>query len=560
MSIDAEILPASHVEELVRALTRGLRAFQMYLPNNPMYQRAEQQLQEAFGPIWAVLDEVTFAISETELTWEGQVVYQQENKAESFAFSLYKDGMRLLSLRRGAEEEEVARFLQTVTRARLLPADANDDLLTLLWAQDFQRIRHEFAEVISDPWVYDPQALSLGGQAQEPAQVQTRIREEVGPAAARPEGVVDLEDFDSTLYFLDEIEIASLARQVEEEYTRDLRASALDVLFDLLELQIEPAVRSEIAGVVETLFPNILSRGEFRTVAGILRETRLVLQRAERIDPELRGRLEALEAQLSDPATIAQLLQFLDESELPPDEADLGEVLRELRPSALGAILTQLPRLTSERVRELIGAAAERLAASNSPELLRLLGSLGAEALPGAIRLAARLGFQASIGPLSQLVRHVAPEVRLAAVEALSELGTPSALAGLEPAIDDADRDVRMAAVAAVGRRGYAGALRRLQAIVQGRGPLAIERGEKRQIFEAYAAVAGPAALRTLRDVVLPQGLFRRKAATDTRTCAVYAIGRLRSPDARLLLEELAGDKELPVRHAAVSLLREWPG
>jgi hypothetical protein len=60
--------------------------------------------------------------------------------------------------------------------------------------------------------------------------------------------------------------------------------------------------------------------------------------------------------------------------------------------------------------------------------------------------------------------------------------------------------------------------------------------------------------------VALPQGLFRRKAATDSRTCAVYALGRLRLPDARLVVEELANDKELAVRHAAVSLLREWPG
>lgn len=544
----------------MRALTRGLRAFQMYLPNNPMYQRADLQLREAFAPIWAVLDEVTFQITETELAWEEQVVYSQGNKSESFAFALYKDGMRALTLRKGSEEEEVSRFLQTVTRARLLAADANDDLLTLLWQEDFHRIGYQFAEVVSDPWVYDPQALSLEGPEGEADQVQARVREEVGSVPARPEGVVDLEEFDSTLYFLDEIEIASLARQVGEEYDRDLRGAVLDILFDLLELQPETEIRSEVLGILETLFPNILSRGQFRTVAGILRELRLVAQRSSRLEEETRERMEAVEAQLSDPATIAQLLQFLDESDTAPDETDLGEVLRELRPTALGAILTELPRLSSDRIREVIGAAADRLAGANSQELLRLLATLNAEALPGAIRLAARLGLQSSIGPMSQLVRHIAPEVRLAAVEALGQFGSPSAMAGLEPAIEDGDRAVRMAAVAAVAARGYAGALRRLQQIVLGKGPLAIERGEKRQIFEAYAVVAGPNALETLRGIALPQGLFRRKASTDTRTCAVYAIGRLRSPDARLLLDELANDKELPVRHAAVSLLREWPG
>ena len=107
MSIDSEILPVSHVEELVRALVRALRAFQMYLPNNPMYQRAQQQLEEAIPPVWAVLDELTLLVRETDLVWEDQVVYQQPSKSESFAWGLYKDGMRLVTLRKGAEEEEI---------------------------------------------------------------------------------------------------------------------------------------------------------------------------------------------------------------------------------------------------------------------------------------------------------------------------------------------------------------------------------------------------------------------------------------------------------------------
>jgi hypothetical protein len=45
-------LPAQQVEELIRTIVKGLRAFQMYLPNNPIYQRAEQGIHDAFLPIW----------------------------------------------------------------------------------------------------------------------------------------------------------------------------------------------------------------------------------------------------------------------------------------------------------------------------------------------------------------------------------------------------------------------------------------------------------------------------------------------------------------------------
>jgi hypothetical protein len=57
---------------------------------------------------------------------------------------------------------------------------------------------------------------------------------------------------------------------------------------------------------------------------------------------------------------------------------------------------------------------------------------------------------------------------------------------------------------------------------------------------------------------VVHRGLFHRKAPPEMRTCAVYALARLRSPEARALLEEVQADKELSVRHAATTLLRDW--
>lgn len=557
MSLDAAILPVSNVEELVRALVRALRAFQMYLPNNPMYQRGAQNLQEAFLPVWAVLSEVSFAVTESDLTWEGEVVYSQPNRGESFAFWLYKDGMRSLTLRRGCEEEEVARLLQTISRARQLPADASDDLLTLLWEQEFTRVTYQFAEVIAEPLVLDPQAQAMAAGDAPPEVTRERVRDEV--AEPRPAGVVDLEEFDATLYFLDEVEVAELARQVEDEYRRDLRVPSLEILLDLLELQTDPAAHEETVEILDVLLPNLLSRAEFPTVALLLREVRGVLQRVRQIAPETRARLEAIGHRLNEPATITQLLSLLDEATVLPPEADLGEVLSELQAPALGAILAYLPRLVSVQVRTVVGAAAERLAAAHGAALLRLLGSLETDALPGAIQLAARLGNLGAIPMVGELVRHAAPEVRLAAVEALAQFGTPAALAALEPAIEDVERPVRTAAVAAVARRGFGGALRRLESVVQGRSGVPFERAERRAVFEAYAAVAGPPGLEVLREVVLPSGLFRRKSPTEVRTCAVYALGRLRTPEARSLLAQLSNDKELPVRHAASTLLRDWP-
>jgi hypothetical protein len=552
-------LPVTQVEELVRTMAKGLRAFQMYLPNNPMYQRAEQAIQQAFLPIWSSTQQLGLSVVETDLIWEEQLVYHQPTKSESLAWMMYKDGMRFLILRPGVEEGEIIRFLQLVTRARLLPSDAADDLLTLLWEQDFSHIDYQFAEIISDSlMVMDPQANDA--LLQQDASTQAVVREEIrNDAADRLATGLDMEDFDSTLYFLDDKEIQQLTREVDDEYTRDERRASFEALLDIFELQPAAAVRQEVLAIFDHLFPNLLNRGEFRTVAGLLREFRTVSQRVTALEPGIKEKLLSFQARLSEPAILSQLLQSLEESTAMPTDEDVGEVLGELHATGLETMLTFLPTLTRPAIRGILEASVDRLATAHTDVLLAILGRHESAALSGAVALCGRLDLQIAVPLLDRLVAHRDGAVRLATVEALSKIGSAGALTALERALDDPDRAVRLAAVSTVSAKGYRAALRRLEAVVLGKGPHELERAEKRQFFEAYAMVAGPAALPVLSNILEPRGFLRKKESTETRTCAAYAIGRLLSPAAREVLERIQQDKDLPVRNAAHRALRDWP-
>lgn len=553
-------LPPQQVEELIRTIVKAVRAFQMYLPNNPIYQRSVEGLRAAFLPIWSTVPELVLKVVETDLHWEDHVVYHQPTKSDSFAWTLYKDGLRVLTLRPGAEEDELPIFLQTVVRARLLSVDAGDDLLTLLWEHDFVLIDYRFAEIITDTLsVLDPQAIDMGAgpDPYQQAQTQQKVRDELGTIVP---GGIDLDEFDSTLYFLDENEINSLKQQVEEEYQGDIRTSALAAMLDVFELQPNTTVREELIGVLESVFPNLLNRGEFRTVAWLLRELRLIGSRVAAIDAGVKTKLDSFETRLSEPGLLAQMLQVVDEAVGVAQDDDMAELLKELRVPALEPLLAHLPLVKNERARGILEQAADRIVRGHVEELVRLLRHKTSPGLVGAVQLARRLQLPPTVAPLGELVGHGEPSVRFAAVEALGTIGTPGALSLLERAIDDADRAVRVAAVTVAATRGYKGALRRLEAVVQGHGPHELERAEKRVFFEAYAAVAGPAALAPLSDILEPKGMFRRKESPETRTCAAYAIAKIRTADAHEILERVSTDKELSVRNAAARALREWEG
>ena len=128
-------------------LVKGLRAIQLYLPNNPIYQKAVENVRAGFGPVWEEYTELDIHVTESALVWEGVEVYSQENKSESVAWVLFKDGVRTLSFEQGVEDEEIVALLEVIKQAQSLPKDAPDDLLTLLWEEDFQRVRYAAVEL-----------------------------------------------------------------------------------------------------------------------------------------------------------------------------------------------------------------------------------------------------------------------------------------------------------------------------------------------------------------------------------------------------------------------------
>ena len=548
-----KLLAATQVSELIQTVAKALRAFQMYMPNNPIYQRAIQNVRAAFQPIWAATDELLIHVVETELVWEDQVVYRQANKAESLAWSLFKDGMRELTIHKGAEDEELPRLLAIINQARFLATDAGDDLLTLLWAHEFQLIQHQFVDLFGEGGgaTPEPSGTTAGGES-TPAERKAQAAQE---AQARPEGVVAVDEFDSTLYFLDESEMGYVATELEAEYRRDVRTSALDILFDLMEVNSDEKARDEVLSILEQLFPNFLNSRDFRAAAAVLRETKQLKEKSLGFTPAHIQRLGTFTSSLSEPATVGQLLQSLDEASGLGVDTHAAEVIKELRASALEPLVGWLPSLSSAPLRKTLEEVIDRLAGNNTAEVHRLLKT-DSPALEGIIALCGRLALHQAVPGLAETLGHVKPSVRLATVQTLGLLGTPGAMSLVDRAIDDADKAVRIAAVRLVGTRGYKGALKRVETVVLGKSK-DIDLTEKMAFFEAYGSIAGANGLKALSAILLQRGLLRMKEPADTRACAAMALGRIRTPEARDILQRATDDKELVVRNAVNRALRE---
>ena len=546
-------LPPAQVEELLSLIGKALRAVQLYLPNNPVYQRAIENVRVACRKIWEATGDLVFDVQESDLRWEGNVVYHNEQKNESIAWTLFKDGVRTVTLRPGVEENEIVRFMQVLHQARVLQADAADDLLTLLWQEDFQFLAYTFQEVQVD----QPAAI----EAEEPAsttapvEVQQQVQQEAPPQRE----VVSADEFDTTLYFLEDQEIGYLQDEVEREYAQDLRHNVLSLLFDLLELQSYGSVRAELIAIVENFIPYLLGSGDFHSVAFVLRQLREVVQRAKDLIPEHREALLAIPTRLSQPEALSQLLQALDEATAHPSEEELGELFRELKPEAIVTLAGWVSRLGNEQVRTLVKRSAERLAAQNPAEVLKALASSDSATALEMVRLAGRLRLATAPDGMGPLLERGNREMKLAVVDALTSIASPTALRLLEGAVEDPERDVRIAAVRFLSSRGHRGAFQRIEAAVLGGKLRHVDLTEKIAFFEAFGSLAGGSGVGVLERILMPRGLLARREDAGSRACAAMALGKIRTPEARAVLERAAQDREALVRNAVSRALREMP-
>lgn len=534
------------VEELLRLFGKAARAHQLYLPNNPVYKAAQEALRAAFAPIWDEADELVLGFTENTVRWEGITVLEEPTRgSDSLPWLFFKDGVREIRLLRGFDDEELAKLLGILQRVRKAAPD-EDDLLTMLWEGDFTLLRYRYVDLTVEPTA----PLADGGEAlTADGEERTAVVEEVELESGR-KGVVNMSDFDATLYFLDEREIEYLQDEVRREYQSDLRQNVIAMLLDIYEQQPDPGIREEVADTLDNLMLHMLSAGQFQTVAYLVRESLVSAQRAIELLPEQRERMSQLPARLSAPEALTQLLQSLDEAvELPPS-AELMELFEQLRATALETVLEWLGRLQNARLRPLLEQAAARLAAQNTAELVRLIQSPSRPVALEAVRRAGALRTPAAVAPVAKVLAEGDVELRVTAVQALVEIGSPGALQVLERAVEDPERDVRVAAVRALQARSYRAVLPRLEALVRGRTIRETDLTEKMAVFEAYGSLCGEGGIPGLDAILNGKTLFGRREDPELRACAAVALGRIGTPGAVDALRKASGEKDVVVRNA----------
>ena len=581
---------ATALRVLLHSWEKGLRTLSIYLPNNPVRQLTIDALQEGLSGLWKQLPEFTLTVSEAGLEWKSEIVLPVENKSESLAWTLFRDGITWMVFSPGAEEEEIVTFLTLIQRARTLTDEDEEDLRTLLWSADFQFIRYkvaELGEIDGEPIEGTPASdrapklspdkvreLLLGDTAaaqgedgdegsqedsQEEGQDEGQDDSQEGgdgqSSAPVPKGVVNLTEYESTLYFLDEAEIDYLRDEVRREYEQNLKENVLSMLFDIFEEQPDAEARADIISILSDLLPHLLNAGDFHSVAYLISETQVVLGGAEEMLPEHRRLLEGLTTTFSRPEAVEQLLEALEVGTIEPAIDETEQVFAHLTPEVLSTVLKWYGLLSNEEVRQTLERTADRMAEESPTAVGVALESSERVVVVQALRLVKEGGLEGVGDQLVGLVGHDDVGIRNVLVRALVAVPTSQTMKALVRLMEDTDPEVRTAAVRALAMRRYKGALPFLEKVVLDKQLRSHDLTERRAFFQAYGTIAGESGVANLREILLPK-VFWRPVDSDTRACAAMALGVVPSQSARGALQRATKARDRVVRTAAMKALQ----
>jgi HEAT repeat protein len=554
-------IPHPEIGELLQAFDKAARAGRLYAANNPVYQGFIAAFNGGIGRLWERVPVLTIHVDESGFRCQGRAYAIGEGR-ESLPFQFYRDGIRVLTLLPGFEEE-AERFLLVVNAARHVDQDSTDDLVTLLWEEEFTSFQYSYVDALAEGFDI-PDAAPLAMEKVDTAALTKEV-ETGGDPDERPPAVsegrptvatsVRHEDFEETLYFLEAEELEYMRQEVELEWDRDTKSHVLDALFDRMEDAVAER-QLEILRILRQLLPAYLGRGDLKSAARILEEVNHVLASRTLVADAQRKEAEALIRALSDPQVLGQLLAALEDGSIDPAAGELSVFLTNLGPDALPLLIRAMETTETAALRRRLGQAIEGLGREHPRILIGLVGADDAPVALGAARLSGQLQLADAASHIASLYRRADAAGRRVAIEALVQVKSSIAMAAAQEAHEDEDREVRIAAARGLAGARYQPARARLDALIQSRVLREADLTEQIAFFEAFGAVANAESVKMLDRLLNGRRLLGRERP-EIRACAAMALGKVGTPEARRVLEESAQDAHPMVRSAVTKALAE---
>ncbi|HAR36134.1 MAG TPA: hypothetical protein DCR87_04375 [Acidobacteria bacterium] len=584
--------------ELVLALANTISALKIF----PAHHSSAIHFRRDFiSRLKAFLDrfqKLELEVGEFAFYYQGKPVYQDEISSKSLPFFFYKDGLRVLALYQGMDEQEIGEFLELVRTETAKPAEESD-LVNALWLKDLANVQYYAPEEFIENRILEERAESLNKKGLQiiPQELANRVveikvdRQKIfsGQVELRPEEKQALESFQDqefpdlpetwqqTLSFaegegkpeeipgqekapgslpekvtLNRAEMDTLNQLIERNRQLLPEEEFVNLMMEILALEKYLEQYRANLEILRTFYQESIKAGRFEIPILLDKKIKDLKALINQDQPEKLPLLESFAAATSS-------LQILDEvRKLVDQKAELNylalfDYVKQFGDRALPFLAEFYEKIDNPEFRASLRQLIRSKLQENPATAAAFIDDQKPELTAEVIELMRELPGQKIISQFSNFLTLSRRELKLLAIEALSSFQEEMANKILLGFMNDSDGQVRLKATSSLK---YLGDLSRLKQLVKDTTTRAFRRKpfeEKKALFEFLGRSRNPEAFNFLKKTYLKKSIL--PAATELRVCAVAGLEANRSPEALELLRR--GEKFLNprVRQAASQAL-----
>ncbi len=549
--IDEELLLA---RDLISFFLKAFKAIRFYPPENPTIKGFRDQLFRKFLHFLNKYTSFEFQIGEATLSFKGRVLYENRDPKSSFAFLLYKDGLRELRFGKGLEEWELQGLLDII-KGRETVDPLEDDLVTLLWEKDFPHIHYLATdEFLEEMPILVPQRIDQfrSQLVFKPIahQVQVDLLEEgEGDLNQVLSQCIDLDpDSNRGVYSLTPDELDRLRHEVERETDPTFVFHTTDILFEILALEKEEEPFRDAAQLLLKMLDGFLTLGEFRRAADLLKRLYAMIKTDALNDWQVEI-IHQLIASAGDEVRVERIGRVMEAETGVPLE-DVNEYLLLLQQNAIKPLIKLLGELKNSKTRRVICDALSEIGKHAIELFTPFMDDRRWYLVRNITYILGRIGKEKALPYLQKAFNHEELRVRREAVQALGLIGGPKAISLLIKALTDKDPRIRAMSAINLGKIGKNIGLAALLEIVQTKDFQKKDPSEIKGFLDAIGMVGSNEALPVLQQLLERKSLLGIGKREDIRPAVANALAMIGTPEARGILERGKNSKDEGIRNA----------
>jgi HEAT repeat protein len=539
------------VTAMLKLMATTLKNVKTYRQNNPVLKKSFSMLYESLRLFLAQNESLTLLVRENDLIFGHSVVYASVDKMDSFAFALYKDGIRLITFRDGLSRRELRDFLAAIHEAKEVdPYEA--DVVTILWEKDLANITYRAV----DAYLESDEKKSIEELARKPG------RQYLGPGRA---SVVPSSDFFTKEIGLspeetapasakdklqmDEAEARNIVRDILEEDDESILRRCSDVCLEIIKSAPRDDTFNRVVEFLGRICDWLVSSGDFLSACSILSDLRALAGQNDLASPRKASIMDTI-SKRSESRKIQQIEEHLHNLSDAQSE-EIFAYLALMSPVAVEPLCDMLAASEVRKVRYLLCRAISILGRSELDRLRPYIHDERWFFVRNVVMILGMMATPQAIPILKLAASHPEPRVRREVARSLGKLRSPDGHDVLKVLLEDGNKMVRLASLAALGDIGGSRAKRLLENLISDRSFGRKSLDEKTETFRTYGGL-GDETFEFLEAVVTG-----RKGNFDDRTqaSAVFGLARIGTAKVTEMLKRLTNEGAGAVRYAASEAL-----